>query len=169
MRHSRIVRKVSHDKLSEGLESHPTSRCKVSKWAVTDFGTRSPSQRVTYSANVPNLGSRKASPVIDDCREGPCVWVIATRVWQIRLAHRRIVRRRSHVSRAADLPVSDARCWPSNLHLNARRKLMLRGKCERLRGAVPKLKRSPVPGNGEWEAVQHQLSDCERQRYFEAI
>lgn len=30
---------------------------------------------------------------------------------------------------------------------------MLRGKCERLRGAVPRLKRSPVPGNGEWEAV----------------
>lgn len=79
------------------------------------------------------LGSRKASPVIDDCREAPGVWVIAARVREMRLADRRIVKRRSHVSRAADLPVSDARCWPSNLHLNARRKLRLRGECERLR------------------------------------
>lgn len=83
------------------------------------------------------LGSRKTSPVISDCREDRCVCVIATRVRQMCLAHGRIVRRRSHVSRAADLPASDARWWPSSLHLNARRKLMLRGKCERLRGAVP--------------------------------
>lgn len=114
-------------------------------------------------------GSRKASPVIDECREAPCVWVTATRVRQMRLAHRRIVRRRSHVSRAADLPVSDARWWPSNLHLNARRKLMLRGKCERLRGAVPEVEAFSRSRQWEWEAVQHQLSDCERQRYFEAI
>lgn len=46
---------------------------------------------------------------------------------------------------------------------------MLRGKCERLRGAVREVEAFSRSRQWEWEAVQHQLSDCERQRYFEAI
>lgn len=49
------------------------------------------------------LGSCKMSPVISDCREARCGWVIATRVRQMRLAHRRMVRRRSHLGTGADM------------------------------------------------------------------